>query len=76
MTKAQTKEMLERVLSWPPERQADLVEVAKLMESQDKSTLGLAEEQVAEVRRRLAEQNPPSLTLAELNERLRRRYGV
>jgi len=46
------------------------------MEQQDKSTLRLTEEQAAEVRRRLAETNPKTLTLAELNAHLRRRYGV
>jgi hypothetical protein len=35
-----------------------------------------ANEQAAEVRRRLAEKNPKTVTLAEFNERLRRRYGL
>jgi hypothetical protein len=76
MTKAQIKEMLDRILTWPPERQADLAEVAKFMEAQDKSGLRLNEEQAAEVRRRLTEKSPKTLSLAEFNERLRRRYGV
>jgi hypothetical protein len=45
------------------------------MEEPDNSTLQLSDEQAAEVRRRLAEQNPKTVTLAEFNERLRRRYG-
>ena len=76
MTREQVKELLDRVLTWPPERQADLAEVARIMEQQDKSTLRLTDEQAAEVRRRLAETNPKTLTLAELNAHLRRRYGV
>jgi hypothetical protein len=76
MTKDQVKEILDRVLSWPPERQAHLAHVAELMEEQDKSALQLTEEQLAEVRRRRAEKNPKSVTLAEFNQRLRRRYGV
>jgi hypothetical protein len=76
MTRQQVKEILDRVLSWPPERQADLAEVARLMEAQDKSGLKLNEEQAAEVRRRLAEKNPKTLSLAEFNEHLRRRYGL
>ena len=36
----------------------------------------LSDEQAAEVRRRLAEKNPKTVTLAEFNEHLRRRYGV
>jgi hypothetical protein len=76
MTKEQVKKILERVLTWPPERQADVVHVVELMERQDTSDLRLSDEQAAEVRRRLAEKNPKSLTLAEFNERLRQRYGV
>jgi hypothetical protein len=76
MTKDQVKEILDRVLTWPPERQADVVRVVELMEQQDNSTLRLSNEQVAEVRRRLAEKDAKSITLAQFDERLRRRYGV
>jgi hypothetical protein len=76
MTKEQVKEVLDRVLGWPSERQADVVHVVELMERQDASGVRLSDEQAAEVRRRLAERNPRSLTLAEFNERLRERYGV
>jgi hypothetical protein len=57
MTRQQVKELLDRVLTWPPERQADLAEVARVMEEQDESTAGLTEEQAAEIRRRLAEES-------------------
>ena len=76
MTKEQVKEILDRVLNWPPERQADVVHVVELMEEQDSGMLRLSDEQAAEVRRRLAEKDPKTVTLAEFNERLRRRYGV
>jgi hypothetical protein len=76
MTKEQVKEIFDRVQTWPPERQADVIEVVKLMEAQDKSGLSLTDEQVAEVQRRRAEDNPQTMTLAEFNARLRRRYGV
>ena len=76
MTKDQVKEILDRVLTWPTERQADVVHVVELMEEQDKSDLRLMDEQAAEVRRRLAESNPRILTLTELSEHLRRRYGT
>ena len=76
MTKDQVKEVLDRVLTWPPERQADLAHIAELMEEQDKCPLRLSDEQVAEVRRRMADPNPKTMTLAEFNERLKRRYGV
>jgi hypothetical protein len=58
------------------ERQADLAEVAMLMEAQDKSDISLTEEQADEVRRRLAEPSPKATIFAEFSERLRRRYGV
>jgi hypothetical protein len=76
MTKEQVKEVLERVLSWPQDRQADVVHVVELMEEQDRSPLSLSNEQAAEVRRLLAEKNPKTITLAEFNDRLHRRYGV
>ena len=76
MTKEQVKEVLDRVLSWPPERQADVVHVVELMEEQDNSALRLSDEQAAEVRRRLTEEDPRTTTLEEFNERLRRRYGL
>jgi hypothetical protein len=76
MTKDQVKEILDRGLTWPPERQADVAHVVELMEKQDNSTLRLSEEQAAEVRRRLADENAKTVTLAEFNDRLRRRYGV
>ena len=76
MTQDRVKKILDRVATWPPERQADLAHVAELMEQQDNSPLRLSEEQAAEVRRRLAEKNPETMTLGEFNEHLRRRYGV
>jgi hypothetical protein len=76
MTRDQVKEILDRVLSWPAERQADVAHVVELMEEQDGSTLRLSDDQLAEVRRRRSEENPKTITLAELNTRLRRRYGV
>jgi hypothetical protein len=58
MTKERVKEILDRVLTWPPERQADVAHIVEFMEAQDKSALRLTDEQAAEVRRRLA--NPSS----------------
>jgi hypothetical protein len=37
MTKDQVKEILDRVLTWPPERQADVAHMIELMERQDTS---------------------------------------
>ncbi|HLI20469.1 MAG TPA: hypothetical protein VKV32_05090 [Stellaceae bacterium] len=76
MTKGEVKEILDRVLGWPAERQADVAHVVEIMEEQDKSDVRLTDEQAAEVCRRLVEKSPKTLTLAEFNERLRQRYGV
>jgi hypothetical protein len=76
MTNEQVKEIFDRVQTWPPERQADVIEVVRLMEAQDRSGVSLTDEQVAEVQRRMAEHDPKTMTLAEFSARLRRRYGV
>jgi hypothetical protein len=72
MTKEQVKEILDRVLTWPPERQEDAAEILMSIEAQDKSGYRLSDEQLAELRRRRAEKNPKTLTLDEFDERLRR----
>jgi hypothetical protein len=71
MTKAQVKEILDRVLSWPPERQADVARMVELMEKQDSSTLRLTDEQVAEVRRRLADPAQQTIPAEEVFKRFR-----
>jgi hypothetical protein len=76
MTKERVKQILDRVLTWPLERQEDVVHVVELMEEQHGSDLRLSNEQLAEVQRRRAEKDPKTMTLAEFNERLRRRYGI
>jgi len=43
------------------------------MEAQDESRLTLTDEQVAEVKRRLADPNPKFVTLEEVRERFARR---
>jgi hypothetical protein len=52
MTKEQVKEILDRVLTWPPKRQEDAARVLSEMEEQDASPYYLADEQVEEVKRR------------------------
>ncbi len=75
MSKEQVKAILDRVLTWPSERQEDAAKVLMLMESQDESVYRLTDEQVAEVQRRRADPNARRLTLDEFKERLRRRLG-
>ena len=73
MTRDQIKEILDRVLTWPAERQADVARVVELMEEQDANPYHLTDDQVTEVKRRLAEPNPKFLTLQEVRERFARR---
>jgi hypothetical protein len=63
MSRDQIKEILDRVLTWPPERHADAASVLTEMEAQDASPLQLDDEQVAEVTRRLADPNPKFVML-------------
>lgn len=54
MTKEQVKEILDRVLTWPPNRQEDAARVLAEMEQQDTSPYRLTNEQVEEIGRRRA----------------------
>jgi len=72
MTKDQVKEILDRVLTWPPERQADIAHTVELMEAQDRSDLQLNDEQLAEVRRRRRKRSPNYISLTEARRRFDR----
>jgi len=72
-TKEQVKAVLDRVLTWPVERQEDAARVLIEMEEQDTSTYQLTDDQLAEVKRRLADPTPKFLSLEEVRERFARR---
>ena len=76
MSKEQVKAVLDRVLTWPSERQEDAAKVLTLMEAQDGSAYSLTDEQVEEVKRRRSDKDAKRLTLDEFNERLRRLTGA
>ena len=63
--------MLDRVLTWSPERQEDVAHVLIGMESQDKSELHLTQAQAEEVRRRLASPNRRTISVDEAFKRFR-----
>jgi hypothetical protein len=71
MTNANVKAVLNRVLTWPQRRQADVAHLVELMEQQDNSTLHLNDAQAAEVRRRLAIPSPKTVPLEKAFERFR-----
>jgi hypothetical protein len=71
MTRDQVKAILDRVLTWSPQRQQDAAEILTLLEAHDSNPVRLTDEQAAEVRRRMGDKDAKTLTLAELDERLR-----
>ena len=73
MTKEQVKEVLDRVLTWPRERQEHAARALTAMEEQDASQYRLTDEQLAEVRRRRAKNDPSRIPFAEVFKRFRRR---
>jgi hypothetical protein len=73
MTMDQVREILDRVLTWSAERQADLAHMVEMMEAQDNSGLRLSDEQVVEVKRRVADPSPTFLTLEQARERFAQR---
>jgi hypothetical protein len=71
MTRDQVKEILDRVLTWPPERQADVALMLEFIEAQDKSDLHLSAEQAAEVKRRIANPSETTIPAEEVFSRFR-----
>lgn len=76
MSREQVKAVLDRVLTWPPERQEDAAKILRQMEQQADAGYRLTDEQAEEVSRRLEDKNASSLTLEAFNEHVRRRTGV
>jgi hypothetical protein len=66
------KSLLDRVLTWPQDRQAEVARILSEMEEQHTTPLGLTDQQAAEVERRLADPNLKTLTLDEVRERFAR----
>ena len=75
MSREQVKAILDRVLTWPDERQEDAATMLRLMEAQDDGAYRLSAEQAEEVRRRLADLEAETVTLDEFNEHDRHRLG-
>ena len=69
MVSRMLKEVLERVKSWPEERQDDAAHVLIEMEHQDDYLIGLTDAQVTEVERQLPKSNRKLVTLAEARKR-------
>ncbi|MGO3933881.1 hypothetical protein NP284_36940 [Rhodopseudomonas pseudopalustris] len=73
MSKEQVKAILDRVLTWPVERQQDAAAILATMEAADTAQYRLTAEQADEVARRLADANAETMTLEEFNAHFKRR---
>ena len=69
MTKEQVKAILDRVLTWPPERQEEAAQMLLAIEEQDNVVYRLTDEQAAEVQRRLNEPAPRNIPIDEVFKR-------
>ena len=75
MIEEQLDTVLERVRSWPRERQREAAAILRLIEEQDASPFQLTDEQLAELRWRRADKDAKLLTLEEFDARLSR-FGL
>jgi hypothetical protein len=75
MTKNDVTQVLERVRSWPDQRQEEAAQVLLEMEAQDASPYRLTDEQLADVKRRRAKDDPKLVSLVDARKRFRG-FGV
>ncbi|MGP9811592.1 hypothetical protein ACTZWT_08795 [Rhodopseudomonas sp. NSM] len=67
------KAILDRVLTWSPERQEEAADILTAMEASDSSGYLLSDEQADDVRRRLADSDAATMTLEQFNAHFKRR---
>jgi hypothetical protein len=72
MSNERVKAALERVLTWPEDRQDDVVALLEMMEEQDRSSFRLTDEQAEVVRQRRADPRRKLVSHAEAFERIQR----
>lgn len=70
MSPQQLKTLIQKLESWPAERQAQIARIADELEAQAASTAGLSNAQIAEVEHRLRDPLPRFMTLAEARARM------
>ena len=69
MTTRDMKIIFDRVLTWPRERQRNVIEAIQSIKEQEVSLLRLSDAQIEEVRKRLREKKPKTMTLATFKKR-------
>lgn len=67
-------ELLDRVRTWPAERQAQAEQLLDTLERLGDDRFALTSEQIEDVKRRLAEPDPKTLTMAEMRARFSARH--
>jgi hypothetical protein len=72
MSKDRIVAVLDRVRTWPEERQQNAVRLLLEIEAQDSSPHHLSDDQITEVRRRRMKAQPKYVSLMEVRQRFRR----
>ncbi|MEJ2374610.1 MAG: hypothetical protein P8Y53_06980 [Pseudolabrys sp.] len=75
MTKEQIKEILDRVLSWPPERQQDAAEMLMVIEAQEGELYHPSDEEWAAIQEGLDQARRGEFASDEEMEALWKRFG-
>jgi hypothetical protein len=76
MTKAQIKAVLDRVLSWPPERQQDAADMLLLLEAQEGESYQPSDEEWAAIQEGLAQARRGEFVPDKEIEALWKRHGL
>ena len=76
MTKAQIKAVLDRVLSWPPERQQDAADMLLLLEAQEGESYQRSDEEWAAIQEGLAQARRGEFVPDKEIEALWKRHGL
>jgi hypothetical protein len=75
MTRNEVSKVLQRVHTWPDERQEEAAQMLLEMEAQDASPYRLTDQQLAEVRRRRAQEKPKLVPFTDARKRFRS-FGI
>ena len=69
MTKHEVSEVLQRVHTWPDERQEEAAQMLLEMEAHDANPYQLTDQQLAEVRRRRTQKTPKLVSFTDARKR-------
>ena len=75
MAIAALQTILDRIDTWPPERQETAAELLASLEARDSADVQVSDEDLAEIDRRIADPNIRRLSLEEFDARMDRLLG-